>query len=110
MYSCHQELFTELIVDYTGRFDRVDRAALVPKPIAVHPDLARRVWREGFRPGGPPSRRIHLLWCRERRGCCGCLEVVAYSAPKFSSDLPSLTMHPSRFRIHFRQFVGDVEW
>jgi len=32
MYSCHQELFTEPIVDYTGRFDRVDRAALVPKP------------------------------------------------------------------------------
>src|ERR1700738_5272132 len=27
-----RRLFTEPIVDYTGRFDRVDRAALVPKP------------------------------------------------------------------------------
>jgi len=27
-----RELFTEPVVDFTGRFDRVDRAALVPKP------------------------------------------------------------------------------
>jgi probable F420-dependent oxidoreductase len=27
-----RRLFTELVVDFSGRFDRVDRAALVPKP------------------------------------------------------------------------------
>jgi probable F420-dependent oxidoreductase len=32
-----RQLFTEPIVDYSGRFDRIDRAALVPKPAAPIP-------------------------------------------------------------------------
>jgi probable F420-dependent oxidoreductase len=32
-----RQLFTEPVVDFSGRFDRVDRAALVPKPAASIP-------------------------------------------------------------------------
>jgi probable F420-dependent oxidoreductase len=32
-----RKLFTESVVDFTGRFDRVDRAALVPKPTKAIP-------------------------------------------------------------------------
>ena len=32
-----RELFTESVVDFSGRFDRIDRAALVPKPIGSIP-------------------------------------------------------------------------
>jgi alkanesulfonate monooxygenase SsuD/methylene tetrahydromethanopterin reductase-like flavin-dependent oxidoreductase (luciferase family) len=36
-------LFTEPVVDFSGRFDRVDRAALVPKPTRPVP-----IWLGGF--------------------------------------------------------------
>ena len=32
-----RRLFTEPVVDFTGRFDRIDRASLVPKPTGVIP-------------------------------------------------------------------------
>jgi probable F420-dependent oxidoreductase len=38
-----RRLFTEPVVDFTGRFDRVDRAALVPKPARSIP-----IWLGGF--------------------------------------------------------------
>ena len=59
-----RRLFTEPVVDFSGRFDRVDRAALIPKPDTAHPDLARRIRREGLRSGRPTRGRLHLL----RRG------------------------------------------
>ncbi len=40
-----RRLFTEPVVDFAGRFDRVDRAALVPKPARSDPDLAWRIRR-----------------------------------------------------------------
>jgi len=36
-------LFTEPVVDFTGRFDRIDRAALVPKPARSIP-----IWLGGY--------------------------------------------------------------
>jgi probable F420-dependent oxidoreductase len=38
-----RRLFTEPVVDFTGRFDRVDRAALMPKPARLIP-----IWLGGF--------------------------------------------------------------
>ena len=38
-----RRLFTEPVVDFSGRFDRVDRAALVPKPTRAVP-----IWLGGF--------------------------------------------------------------
>lgn len=38
-----RQLFTESVVDFSGRFDRVDRAALVPKPTRPIP-----IWLGGF--------------------------------------------------------------
>ncbi len=38
-----RQLFTEPVVDFSGRFDRVDRAALVPKPSRPIP-----IWLGGF--------------------------------------------------------------
>jgi probable F420-dependent oxidoreductase len=38
-----RRLFTETVVDFTGRFDRVDRAALIPKPTRSIP-----IWLGGF--------------------------------------------------------------
>ena len=38
-----RRLFTEPVVDFSGRFDRVDRAALVPKPARSIP-----IWLGGF--------------------------------------------------------------
>jgi probable F420-dependent oxidoreductase len=38
-----RRLFTESVVDFSGRFDRVDRAALVPKPARSIP-----IWLGGF--------------------------------------------------------------
>ena len=38
-----RKLFTEPVVDFSGRFDRVDRAALVPKPARTIP-----IWLGGF--------------------------------------------------------------
>jgi probable F420-dependent oxidoreductase len=38
-----RRLFTEPVVDFTGRFDRVDRAALVPRPTRSIP-----IWLGGF--------------------------------------------------------------
>jgi probable F420-dependent oxidoreductase len=38
-----RQLFTEPVVDFSGRFDRVDRAALVPKPARPIP-----IWLGGF--------------------------------------------------------------
>jgi probable F420-dependent oxidoreductase len=38
-----RRLFTEPVVDFSGRFDRVDRAALVPKPARPIP-----IWLGGF--------------------------------------------------------------
>jgi probable F420-dependent oxidoreductase len=38
-----RRLFTEPVVDFSGRFDRVDRAALVPKPSRSIP-----IWLGGF--------------------------------------------------------------
>ena len=41
-----RQLFTEPVVDFSGRFDRIDRASLVPKPLdqsrSGSADLARR--------------------------------------------------------------------
>ena len=38
-----RKLFTEPVVDFSGRFDRIDRAALVPKPSSPVP-----IWLGGF--------------------------------------------------------------
>jgi probable F420-dependent oxidoreductase len=38
-----RRLFTEPVVEFAGRFDRIDRAALVPKPARVIP-----IWLGGF--------------------------------------------------------------
>jgi probable F420-dependent oxidoreductase len=38
-----RRLFTESVVDFSGRFDRIDRAALVPKPMRPIP-----IWLGGF--------------------------------------------------------------
>ena len=38
-----RRLFTEPVVDFSGRFDRVDRAALVPRPLRPVP-----IWLGGF--------------------------------------------------------------
>src|SRR5471030_313500 len=38
-----RRLFTEPVVDFSGRFDRVDRAALVPKPTRSIP-----IWMGGY--------------------------------------------------------------
>ena len=38
-----RQLFTEPVVDFSGRFDRIDRAALVPKPSRPIP-----IWLGGF--------------------------------------------------------------
>ena len=38
-----RRLFTDPVVDFVGRFDRVDRAALLPKPAHSVPDLAWRI-------------------------------------------------------------------
>jgi probable F420-dependent oxidoreductase len=38
-----RRLFTEPVVDFSGRFDRVDRASLVPKPLRQVP-----IWLGGF--------------------------------------------------------------
>ena len=38
-----RRLFTEPVVDFSGRFDRVDRASLVPKPARSIP-----IWLGGF--------------------------------------------------------------
>ena len=56
-----RRLFTEPVVDFSGRFDRVDRAALVPKPARSDPDLAWWIRRRGVRPGRPARGRLHLL-------------------------------------------------
>ncbi len=61
-----RRLFTEPVVDFSGRFDRVDRAALVPKPTAPS-HLARWIEREGLRPGGPAGGRLHLHGRRHRQ-------------------------------------------
>ncbi len=61
-----RRLFTEPVVDFSGRFDRIDRASLVPKPTQADPDLAWWIRREGVRPGGPARRRLHLLRWRRR--------------------------------------------
>ncbi|HUF31918.1 MAG TPA: LLM class F420-dependent oxidoreductase [Acidimicrobiales bacterium] len=70
-----RRLWTEEVVDFEGRFDRVDRAALVPRPVRPVPiwlggwgqaALARaaRVG-DGFIFGGPSSD-VHDAWDRVR--------------------------------------------
>ena len=61
-----RRLFTEPVVDFSGRFDRVDRAALVPKPMRPRSDLARWIWGEGIRPRRPACGWLHLLRWRRR--------------------------------------------
>ncbi len=56
-----RRLFSEPVVDFSGRFDRVERAALLPKPARLDPDLARRIRRRGLRPRRPPRRRLHFF-------------------------------------------------
>jgi probable F420-dependent oxidoreductase len=77
-----RRLFTEPVVDFPGRFDRVDRAALVPKPARSIPiwlggsgpaafERAARL-ADGFIFGGDPSRAIDA-WkrLRDRVGSLG---------------------------------------
>jgi probable F420-dependent oxidoreductase len=70
-----RQLFTEPVVDFSGRFDRVDRAALVPKPVRSIPiwlggsgaaafERAARLG-DGFIFGGDISRAIDA-WKRLR--------------------------------------------
>jgi probable F420-dependent oxidoreductase len=70
-----RQLFTEPVVDFSGRFDRVDRAALVPKPTRSVPiwlggsgaaafDRAARLG-DGFIFGGDTDRAIDA-WKRLR--------------------------------------------
>ncbi len=61
-----RRLFTEPVVDFSGRFDRVDRAALAAEADTADPDLARWIRRSGVRPGRPARRRLHLLRWRRR--------------------------------------------
>jgi probable F420-dependent oxidoreductase len=48
-----RRLFTEPLVDFSGRFERIDRASLVPKPARL-------------RPGGAAGGRLHVLRWRHR--------------------------------------------
>ncbi len=61
-----RRLFTEPVVDFSGRFDRVDRAALVPKPARPIPIWLGGSSRGGVRPGRPSRGRLHLLRWRHR--------------------------------------------
>jgi probable F420-dependent oxidoreductase len=71
-----RRLFTEPVVDFSGRFDRVDRAALVPKPARSIPiwlgggsdaafDRAARL-ADGFMFIGGDIDRINDAWVRLR--------------------------------------------
>ena len=75
-----RRLFTEPVVDFSGRFDRVDRASLVPKPARPIP-----IWLGGYgdaRSSGRPGSRTasssavaadHVVdaWKRMRDACDG---------------------------------------
>ncbi len=72
-----RRLFTEPVVDFTGRFDRVDRAALVPKPTRSIPmwlggsgqkafDRAARMGDGFIFFGGPVDDAIEG-WTRQRQ-------------------------------------------
>src|SRR3954447_1187361 len=71
-----RRLFTEPVVDFTGRFDRVDRAALMPKPKRRIPiwlggssepayDRAARV-ADGFIFSGGDAQRTRAVWTQLR--------------------------------------------
>jgi probable F420-dependent oxidoreductase len=56
-----RRLWTEPVVDFSGRFDRIDRAAITPKPTRPIP-----IWlglrRGRSRAGGSRRRWVHLRW------------------------------------------------
>ncbi len=61
-----RRLFTEPVVDFSGRFDRIDRAALVPKPARPIPIWLGGSGEKRIRPGRPARGRLHLLRWRHR--------------------------------------------
>ena len=61
-----RRLWTEPLVDYEGRFDRID-GRRQPPPGPVDPDLGRRVQRAGLPAGRPPRRRLHVRRPSRRR-------------------------------------------
>jgi probable F420-dependent oxidoreductase len=78
-----RRLWTEPVVDFSGRFDRVDRAALVPKP--ARPSRSGSVDPARRRTSGPPGSRTAsssseaLSTTRSMPGC-GCVTGCAASA------------------------------
>ena len=63
-----RRLWTEPVVDFSGRFDRIDRASITPKPRRPNPDLAGRLRRCRSRAGGSRRRWVHLRWPDGGRG------------------------------------------
>ena len=61
-----RRLFTEPVVDFSGRFDRVDRAALVPKPARPIPIWLGGSGEAAFDRAARLARRLHLLRRRHR--------------------------------------------
>jgi probable F420-dependent oxidoreductase len=61
-----RRLWTEPVVDFSGTFDRIDRATIAPKPTRPIP-----IWLGGYgdcaRAGGSRRRWVHLRW--PDRGC-----------------------------------------
>jgi probable F420-dependent oxidoreductase len=62
------QLFSEPVVDFTGRFDRIDRASLLPKPTKPIPIWLGGSGEKALRPGRPTRRRFYLFRWRGRSG------------------------------------------
>ncbi len=91
-----RQLFTEPVVDFSGRFDRVDRAALVPKPAGSIPiwlggstqkafDRAARL-ADGFIYFGGSIDKAIESWARLRQSVAD----LGRSVDNFSGDYVSL--------------------
>jgi probable F420-dependent oxidoreductase len=104
-----RRLFTEPVVDYSGRFDRVDRASLVPKPTRSIPiwlggggekafDRAARL-ADGFIYFGGGAERAVASWqrLRERVGDLG------RSADDFGGDYVALS------GANLSELIGEIE-
>ena len=93
-----RRLFTEPVVDFSGRL-RSDRPSLARAEAgSAHPDLARWILRAGVRPGRPSRRRLHLHRGRHRRhrstsgnGCAIACVSLGRSVEDFGAEYVALT-------------------